>query len=198
MILEYEYSETKPVFNQDELNSIISLSEHDMEDATIEADRSLHEADKIKSHRSSSISWLKRDDTTEFIYSKVLQLIYMENINNNWNFEYDAIEDLQFTRYDKSQHYNWHSDQRSTAYIDEELYGKIRKISFSIILNDDYEGGDFQFEVGAPYEEDRIITLTPSKGCAIVFPSFKFHRVTPVTKGVRYSLVGWICGKPFV
>ena len=73
-----------------------------------------------------------------------------------------------------------------------------RTVSCSIILNDDYEGGDFQFEVGAPYEEDRIITLTPSKGCAIVFPSFKFHRVTPVTKGVRYSLVGWICGKPFV
>lgn len=191
MILEHEYSETKPVFNQDELNSIISLSEHDMEDATIEAD-------EIKSHRSSSISWLKRDDTTEFIYSKVLKLIYMENINNKWNFEYDAIEDLQFTRYDKSQHYNWHADQRSTPYIDEELSGKIRKISFSIILNDDYEGGDFQFEVGAPYEEERIITLTPSKGCAIVFPSFKFHRVTPVTKGVRYSLVGWICGKPFV
>ena len=191
MILEHEFSETKPVFNQDELNSIISLGEVDMEDATIEAD-------KIKEHRSSSISWLKRDDTTEFIYSKVLQLIYMENVNNNWNFDYDAIEDLQFTRYDKSQHYNWHVDQTSAVYHDEELSGKIRKISFSIILNDDYEGGDFQFEVGAPYEEDRIITLTPSKGCAIVFPSFKFHRVTPVTKGVRYSLVGWICGKPFV
>ena len=190
MILEREFSETKPVFNQDELNSIISLGEVDMEDATIEAD-------KIKEHRSSSISWLKRDDTTEFIYSKVLQLIYMENVNNNWNFDYDAIEDLQFTRYDKSQHYNWHADQTSTVYHDEELSGKIRKISFSIILNDDYEGGDFQFEVGAPYEEDRIITLTPSKGCAIVFPSFKFHRVTPVTKGVRYSLVGWICGKPY-
>jgi len=193
MILEHEFSETKSVFNQDELNSIISLGEVDMEDATIEAN-------KIKEHRSSSISWLKRDDTTEFIYSKVLQLIYMENVNNKWNFDYDAIEDLQFTRYDKSQHYNWHADQTSTAYqfVDEELSGKIRKISFSIILNDDFEGGDFQFEVGAPYEEDRIITLTPSKGCAIVFPSFKFHRVTPVTKGVRYSLVGWICGKPFV
>jgi len=193
MILEHEFSETKSVFNQDELNSIISLGEVDMEDATIEAN-------KIKEHRSSSISWLKRDDTTEFIYSKVLQLIYMENVNNKWNFDYDAIEDLQFTRYDKSQHYNWHADQTSTAYqfVDEELSGKIRKISFSIILNDDFEGGDFQFEVGAPHEEDRIITLTPSKGCAIVFPSFKFHRVTPVTKGVRYSLVGWICGKPFV
>jgi PKHD-type hydroxylase len=176
--------------------------EHQLEPEDIRkyVSRTLKEKVEVtaKEHRSSSISWLKRDDTTEFIYSKVLQLIYMENVNNKWNFDYDAIEDLQFTRYDKSQHYNWHADQKSTVYHDEELSGKIRKISFSIILNDDYEGGDFQFEVGAPYEEDRIITLTPSKGCAIVFPSFKFHRVTPVTKGVRYSLVGWICGKPFV
>ena len=80
---------------------------------------------------------------------------------------------------------------------DKGMVGKIRKISFSIILNTDYEGGNFEFEVGALHEKERTITLTPKLGCAIVFPSFTFHRVTPVTKGTRYSLVGWICGKPY-
>ena len=44
------------------------------------------------------------------------------------------------------------------------MVGKIRKISFSIILNTDYEGGNFEFEVGAPHEKERTITLTPKLG----------------------------------
>ena len=35
------------------------------------------------------------------------------------------------------------------------------------------------------------------KGSVIVFPSFVWHRVKPVTKGVRYSLVMWNLGYPF-
>ena len=35
------------------------------------------------------------------------------------------------------------------------------------------------------------------KGSIIVFPSFVWHRVKPVTKGTRYSLVMWNLGYPF-
>ena len=35
------------------------------------------------------------------------------------------------------------------------------------------------------------------KGGIVVFPSFVWHRVKPVTKGIRYSLVVWILGQPF-
>ena len=48
------------------------------------------------------------------------------------------------------------------------------------------------------YLEDRIKTLDKAaQGGAIVFPSFFHHRVKPVTKGTRYSLVGWVCGQPW-
>ena len=33
------------------------------------------------------------------MFSPILNMIYMENVNNNQNFDYDMIEDLQFTKY---------------------------------------------------------------------------------------------------
>ena len=33
-----------------------------------------------------------------------------------------------------------------------------------------------------------------SRGAFIAFPSFMLHRVTPVTRGTRWSLVAWILG----
>ena len=58
----------------------------------------------------------------------------------------------------------------------------------SIILNDDFEGGDFEI-----YGEESELP----KGSVIVFPSFIEHRVAPVIKGTRYSLVAWFVGPPF-
>jgi len=61
-----------------------------------------------------------------------------------------------------------------------------RTVSCSLILNDDYEGGEFAFF-------DREIKLTPKKGDALMFPSNYIypHEVMPVTKGTRYSIVTW-------
>ena len=67
---------------------------------------------------------------------------------------------------------------------------KTRKLSMSIILNDDYEGGEFEF-----YGHKK--SIKPTKGTVIVFPSYMVHRVKPVTKGIRYSVVAWFCGEPF-
>lgn len=195
MILEYQFSTTKPVFEPDVVQRIIDMGLTNLEDAKIDSS----ETSLQKNHRSSSISWFKRGPNTEFIYKPLLQMIHLENVNNNWNFEYDAIEDLQFTTYGPEQHYNWHADQRSVPYADADkfLRGKIRKISFSVLLNHDYEGGEFEFELGLPHEENRTELCQVKTGEAIVFPSFTFHRVRPVTVGMRYSLVGWICGKPY-
>ena len=194
MILKYCYSTTKPVFTLPEVDKIIQMGELNLEDAKIDGTEAA-----IQGHRNSSISWFKRNPDTEFIYKPLLKMIYMENVNNNWNFDYDAIEDLQFTTYGPEQHYNWHADQRSVPYTDADKYlqGKIRKISFSVLLNHDYEGGEFEFELGLPHEENRTELCQVKTGEAIVFPSFTYHRVRRVTKGKRYSLVGWICGKPY-
>ena len=77
------------------------------------------------------------------------------------------------------------------------MLGTVRKISVSVILNDDYEGGDLEFLVINAKGELEICKITPAVGSAIIFPSYIMHRVTPVTKGTRYSVVAWYGGPPF-
>jgi len=79
---------------------------------------------------------------------------------------------------------DWHTDFAGTR--------PFRKLSVSIQLSDpeDYEGGDLELLYGTePQKLDR------SRGALIVFPSFMLHRVTPVTRGARWSLVAWLLGK---
>mgnify|MGYP001205851066 CR=1 FL=1 len=69
-----------------------------------------------------------------------------------------------------------------------------RKLSMTIQLSDshEYEGGNFEFR-------DHISNIPPKeqlrkKGTVLIFPSFLYHSVQPVTKGTRKSLVTWIEG----
>ena len=84
---------------------------------------------------------------------------------------------------------------------DNKKWGKVRKISMTLNLTDpkSYEGGNLKFDLGPHVEGDRLKVLDDSRlqGSLIVFPSFTYHCVTPVTSGTRYSLVLWLLGKPW-
>ena len=90
-------------------------------------------------------------------------------------------------RYGSEDHFDWHLDFGPGA-ISE------RKLSITVQLSDEdaYEGGDLEFMVNKEY-----VKAPREQGTVIVFPSFIMHRVTPVTKGTRESIVGWIAGPPF-
>ena len=84
-------------------------------------------------------------------------------------------------------HYDWHMDIGGLT-----KFGPIRKISFSVLLNEGYTGGDLElFGINTKATSDR------PKGTMIMFPSYLQHRVTPMIKGVRYALVGWMHGNSF-
>ena len=107
--------------------------------------------------------------------------------------------------YNLNQFYDWHCDSHPEPYrSNDDFNGKIRKLSVTLSLSDpnDYEGGELEFCVGgrSPKERRQIEAckgILP-KGSLVVFPSFLYHRVQPVTSGKRYSLVIWNCGNPFV
>jgi PKHD-type hydroxylase len=81
--------------------------------------------------------------------------------------------------------------------------GKIRKLSVTVSLTDpkEYKGGELEFDFRNedPDKKRAMRTCTEilPKGSVVVFPSFVWHRVKPVTKGVRHSLVIWNLGYPF-
>ena len=59
----------------------------------------------------------------------------------------------------------------------------------------EYEGGLLEFNIGDMDKQDTIqcAEILP-RGSICVFPSYTEHRVTPVTKGKRMSLVQWTNG----
>ena len=136
----------------------------------------------------------------------LLKLIRVYNENySNLNVDITGLEELQYTVYDtEGSHYNWHLDKMPIATSYSEVEGGdqnllIRKISFTIFLNDpdEYEGGELDIEVRGPMSDKRYDTFKYPAGTIVVFPSSKWHRVRPVTSGVRKSLVGWVLGPPY-
>ena len=101
------------------------------------------------------------------------------------DFMYDSTSIL---KYEKDGLCYWHTDL--TFHI------PTRKLSFTLQLSDpkDYEGGDLQFYDGV---NTSINHKLREKGLLTVFPSFTWHQITPITKGTRYALVGWVHGETF-
>lgn len=155
---------------------------------------------KLHKVRNSSIAWL--DDP--WIYREIHPFIHEANQFCKWNFDWNYSESCQFTKYSKSQHYTWHQDSWHQPYDrpGKPEHGLIRKLSVTVSLEDgrNYEGGDLEFDL-RNHGDSTPHVVSPkearSKGSIIIFPSFVWHRVTPVTKGTRYSLVIWNCGPLF-
>jgi len=161
--------------------------------------------------RKSEVAWL--DD--EWIYNSISPFIYEANKSAGWNWKIEGGERIQFTKYGIDQFYDWHvdggSDFQSTFlggflhnYDTNSVFtamGNVRKISVTINLVDgtEYEGGNLEFDFGTLSGKDRIKICEEikPKGSIIVFPSFLPHRVSPITKGTRYSLVLWSLGPPW-
>mgnify|MGYP003137883707 CR=1 FL=1 len=153
------------------------------------------EQNKVKLHkktRDSDVAWCDDD----WLYKICWDYLNTANKNANWNFQISSCEPMQITRYKKNGHYDFHFDGNGfTRYNmpeDEVLHGKTRKLSMTIVLNQDYEGGEFEF-----FDSGKTL-IKEKMGTVIVFPSYFVHRVRPVTKGTRYSLVAWFTGEPFV
>ena len=130
--------------------------------------------------RISEIRWINDRPTLD----RFLEYTKLVNKEAGWNFQIDGIEPLQYTEYGAGGEYGWHIDQHTKPYADN----RIRKISFSLLLNDDYEGGDFQCWYGG---QNGFINLPREKGDVLMFPSFFMHRVTPIKSGERKALVFW-------
>ena len=156
------------------------------------------EIKNLKKKRDSSIVWMN----DRWIYKEIQPYIHQANQSAGWNFNWDYSESCQFTKYKPGQYYDWHCDSWDGVYKEKgSTQGKIRKLSVTVSLSDkkDYSGGEleFQFRNLDNPKVSRVCEEILPKGSLVVFPSFVWHRVKPVTKGVRYSLVVWNLGYPF-
>ena len=158
--------------------------------------------EQLHKKRKSNIVWMN----DRWIYKEIQPYINMANKSAGWNFEWNWSESCQFTKYGKNQFYDWHNDGWNQPYGEENpdpnLKGKVRKLSVTVSLSDgkDYKGGELEFDFRSQIpKKNKIIKCKEilTKGSLVVFPSFVWHRVCPITKGERYSLVIWNVGRPF-
>lgn len=147
--------------------------------------------ENMKKIRNSNVVWLNE----KWLYNLLTPYVESANTNAGWNFQFEKSENIQFTIYNKNQYYDWHTD----AGVDFPIY---RKLSMTVQLSDpnDYEGGDLEFDLRNQTKSPTNIIHNSElreQGTICVFPSFVWHRVTPVITGKRYSLVMWTYGQKF-
>ena len=159
--------------------------------------RNDEDAKNLLQKRDSYITWLNE----EWIYKEIRPYVHRANKLAGWNFDIVDSEPCQFTIYNEGQYYGWHNDSSGVYYESEKMNGLIRKLSVTVSLSDpeDYEGGLLEFDTRIHDEPDSKHYIVPCKqilpkGSICVFPSFTHHRVSPVTKGKRLSLVQWNLG----
>ena len=170
------------VFTNQEIEKIIEIGESQpkIKGTTVGEDVS----QQVSEYRVSDISWLSNNTKTNWIFDRIADLAIKAN-TEMWNFDiWDFQDDLQYTSYyGNGGHYDWHADLGVGI--------SNRKLSVVLQLSDpsEYEGGELQMNTGG-----NIINVPKEKGLICFFPSFVLHRVTPLSSGLRRSVVTWLCG----
>jgi len=136
--------------------------------------------------RMAKICWLPTD---HWISGMMAHFVRQANLHHFHYDLYDWNDKIQYTVYNEGDHYRWHVDSaKSSIHQNFDVY---RKLSISLCLTTDYEGGEFQLH----HEPPRSIGRYKMKcGDVIIFSSDTPHRVRPVRSGQRISLVGWFGG----
>ena len=178
----FNYYYFTKAFTEQEIEKIIEIGESQpkIKATTIGEEITQQESE----YRISDISWLSNNPKTNWVFDRISDLAIKAN-SEMWNFDiWDFQDDLQYTTYyGNGGHYDWHAD----------LGVGISNRKLSVVLQlsnpDEYEGGDLQMNTGGS-----IINVPRGKGLICFFPSFVLHRVTPLSSGLRRSLVTWLCG----
>lgn len=152
----------------------------------------IHGKDKDEEYgeiRRSKTAWVSNGSDIEWFYDR---MAYIARQLNAQFYKFDLYgfhEHFQYTIYDSDDkgHYDWHLDGGS-------MNLPPRKLSLVLQLSnpDDYEGGELQVLAARD-----PIAVKKERGLVAAFPSYRLHRVTPVIKGVRKTLVAWCCGPAF-
>ena len=179
---------TQPVFTPEQCKMIIEAGRAEpKQDAYVGNNKGIKGGVIDTKTRTSHISWIPFKKMSD-MYKDIERIMKTTN-GNHFGFDGMTITEMaQYTEYPEGGFYDWHMD----CDVNMSHEPPVRKISMTLLLNDpsEFEGGDLELMAPGKFAELK-------QGHAIIFASFLNHRVNPVTKGMRQSLVCWFGGKPF-
>ena len=184
----YIVETTTPIFTPEQCQMIIQSGRSEpRKDAQVGNNKGIRGGVVDTKTRTSHISWIPFKKMHD-MYKDIEKI--MKTTNGN-HFGFDGMqltEFAQYTEYPEGGFYDWHVDND----VNMQHEPPVRKISMTCLLSpeSEFEGGDLELQ-----KEGRIAKI--KQGHAIFFASFIRHRVTPVTRGNRKSLVMWFGGTPF-
>jgi len=180
----YVVETTTPVFTPEQCNKIIETGRSQPKKIG-----TVGVTDNVRDNKTrlSHVSWIPFG-MLEPMYRRLETVMHTTNLNHFGFNNMQLTEVAQYTEYSEGQYYDWHMDSSVSC----EKEPPVRKISMSLLLNheSEFEGGELEL-----IEPNKKVFIR--QGQAIFFASFLNHRVLPVTKGVRKSLVVWFGGTPF-
>jgi PKHD-type hydroxylase len=141
--------------------------------------------DAMSDYRQAASQFMMPDRDNRWIFQRLHDLLIPVN-NAVYQFHLAGFEQgVQISEYPVGNGYGWHVD------IGHHMAIR-RKLSMTVQLSspDEYDGGELEFMIPTLSADRRI-------GSLCVFPSWMLHRVRPITRGRRWSLVSWICGEPY-
>jgi PKHD-type hydroxylase len=181
-------------FSEEEINQLQNLEKSFcFENSKIFGKSGLDENNNI---RRSKVNFFSKSNETSWIFERFNNII--KSINDNfYGLDLNGYEKIQFTVYDSGDEgtYDWHMDTFLGKNINET--DDTRKLTLILLLNEsgiDFVGGDLLLNMGM---EKNALSIPLHKGRIVAFPSFLIHKVTPVLRGTRKSLVIWVEGPKF-
>ena len=183
----YIVETTVPIFTPEQCQMIINSGRSEPRNTALVGNEQGSKGGRIDTEtRTSHISWIPFNKMTEMY--KQLELVMKQTNGNHFGFDGMQITEMaQYTEYPEGGFYDWHTDND----VNCQNEPPIRKISMTCLLSPEheFEGGDLEL-----VKEGQAAKIV--QGQAVFFASFIRHRVAPVTRGNRKSLVMWFGGTP--
>ena len=129
---------------------------------------------------------LRKNSISDKIFFKHIDRVIKQHYSHyKFKFPYiktSNLNQIDLLKYEVGGKYEIHTDHSHQTQ---------RTLTFILNLNEDYDGGDFVFYNQDNTEMKRVNCKTAT---CIMFPSnFQYpHRIEPITKGTRYSIVAWL------
>lgn len=147
-------------------------------------------AKEDENYRNSTIYWVTLNNDTSWIFNRINSAALKLN-SHIFGFDINSVDTLQYTVYnEEGGHYDWHWDMFFESGLNDLTVTIQRKLSLVLVCKHCEEGGQLELIIGS----NSSFIPDIKEGDAIVFPSFTMHRVTPVAKGMRKTLVAWLPG----
>ncbi|MEO8223707.1 MAG: 2OG-Fe(II) oxygenase [Gammaproteobacteria bacterium] len=124
------------------------------------------------------------DEANAWIFQRLRNLARAAN-QQAYHFQLNDDMTVNLLEYNPDGFFDWHLDLGAGLYSE-------RKLSMVTFLTppEEYEGGELCFM-------DRGAPLRLAQGATAIFPSYLLHRVVPVTRGTRFTMVSWLHGPSF-